>query len=236
MDPDAIEEAVLEIQFLCNELPEIVVGRLADFKLWKGYQKQRLPIAEIPSAFRGSIPDLAFQPIIQFVGQNRIVRVGPAVISYHCKKPYAGWTNFYTELKELIELLFGSFDSFRATRLGLRYINAFSKELHGLVSVGDLNLVVGVGGQPLKDPLNLNFLKIAGQNYRVLVRVASPEFVTGLAAGAAALVDIDVHTPDGFVAESKDFVASWVENAHSHEKIEFFSLLHDEQISRLKVS
>lgn len=47
---DAIAEALCEVRFECEEsvsLPEIVVGKLAEFQLWRSFQKVRLPVSEV---------------------------------------------------------------------------------------------------------------------------------------------------------------------------------------------
>ena len=49
-----------------------------------------------------------------------------------------------------------------------------------------------------------------------------------------ALVDVDVHTKEGFSSEDPDEVKRWVEFAHEQEKIAFFDLLRSETIAALR--
>ena len=71
---DAIAEAVCEVRFECEEsvsLPEIVVGRLAEFETWRDYQKVRLPISDIPVSIRYQDPNLKNQPVLELREEQR---------------------------------------------------------------------------------------------------------------------------------------------------------------------
>ena len=111
--------------------------------------------------------------------RERLAKIGVYVLSYHRLAPYPGWDSFKPEINRVIEFLFGAFESFHATRLGFRYINAFTAEHHGVSNVGDLNYAVNVAGQRLQDPQNLNYRRTRSENHTVQVRIASPEFVSG---------------------------------------------------------
>ena len=177
---DAIAEAICEIRFECEEslsLPEIVVGKLAEFDVWRDFEKIRLPVAEVPASIRSQDPNLKNQPILEFRARDgsRLAKIGVNVLSYHRLAPYKGWESFKPEIDRTIEFLFGSFQSFKATRLGFRYVNVFTAEDHGINDVRDLNYSVNLAGDDLQDPQNLNYRKMRSDNHSVQVRIASPD-------------------------------------------------------------
>ena len=67
------------------------------------------------------------------------------------------------------------------------------------------------------------------------VRIATPEFIKGeLPANTSVYVDVDVFTHDGYESREGADVASWLEAAHTKEKLQFFRLLTIETIDSLK--
>ena len=236
---DAIAEAICEIRFECEEslsLPEIVVGRLADFDVWRDFEKLRLPISDIPASIRSQDPNLKKQPVLELRERNgpRLAKIGVNVLSYHHLAPYPGWETFKPEIDRTIEFLFVSFQSFKATRLGFRYVNVFTAEDHGVHDVRHLNYSVNLAGDDLEDPQNLNYRKVRSDVHSVQVRIASPEFVSGpIAKKVQVLVDLDVFTPDDFETNEAETAKAWVEDAHTYEKEEFFRLFTDEMKQRL---
>jgi uncharacterized protein (TIGR04255 family) len=238
---DSIAEALCEVRFQCEEsasLPEIVVARLAEFQEWKEFQKIRLSISDIPAAIRAQDPNLRNQPLLELreLGGSRSAKIGANVLSYHRLAPYPGWAAFKPEIDRTIAFLFHSFQPLTATRLGFRYVNAFTIEDHGINHVGDLNYSVNLGGNTLGEPQNLNYRLKRSDNHIVQVRIASPEFISGsLERRVQVLVDLDVFTPSGFATNQDGFVKDWMENAHIYEKEEFFRLFTEEMKKRLIV-
>ena len=236
---DAIAEAICEIRFECEEslsLPEIVIGRLADFDAWRDFEKFRLPVSDIPASIRSQDPNLKKQPVVELRERNgsRLAKIGVNILSYHRLAPYTGWESFKPEIDRTIEFLFGLFQSFKATRLGFRYVNVFTAEDHGVNDVRHLNYSVNLAGDDLQDPQNLNYRKVRSDVHSVQVRIASPEFVSGpIAKKVQVLVDLDVFTPDGFETNEAETAKAWVEDAHTYEKEEFFRLFTDEMKQRL---
>jgi uncharacterized protein (TIGR04255 family) len=94
---DAIAEALLEVRFQCKEatqLPELVVGKLADNPVWKDYEKARLPVSEIPASLRAQDENLRFQPLLEVRDAQKVsvAKIGSNVLSYHRLAPYPGGT------------------------------------------------------------------------------------------------------------------------------------------------
>ena len=234
---DAIAEALCEVRFECEEsssLPELVVGRLAEFEMWKDFSKNRLPTSDIPAPIRSSDPNLRHAPILQLDELNhaRSVKIGVNAFSFHRMAPYPGWIEFKLEIGKIFEFLFDSFKDFKATRLGFRYVNLFTEVDHGVSSVGSLNYSISVADQKLTEPQNLNYQRQRSDGHIVQIRVASPEFVSS-PKPLQVLVDLDVFTPSGTDTVDAGAARDWVEEAHNYEKEEFFLLFTEDMMNRL---
>ncbi len=236
---DAIAEALCEIRFECEEsvsLPEIVVGRLAEFETWRDFKKVRLPVSEIPATIRSQDPSLKNQPVLELREKNgsRLVKIGVNVLSFHRLAPYPGWESFRPEIYSVIDGLFNSFQVFKTTRMGFRYINIFTDKDHGVKNVKDLNYSVKVAGQDLQEPQNLNYRLARSEAHIALVRIASPEFVSEHTGRTIdVVVDVDVFTPEGWSTDDVGDARKWVEAAHTYEKEEFFKLFTEDMITKL---
>lgn len=232
---DAIVEAIFELRFDTSTIPEVLFGRLADYGPWKTLTQRRLPAYDIPSALRQVDPNLRFQAVFELSGGQRAVRIGPQVISYHRTVPYVGWERFWPELQETITGIFQMAGGLVIRRLGLRYLNALRPDLHGILSISDLDLEITVASERVTGNVNLNFTVDAPENTACTVRIATSEFVQGnLPPNTSVYVDVDVFTKDGFETKERKAVDNWVAAAHDKEKEQFFRLLTDRSIEALQ--
>jgi len=225
---DAIVEALCEIRFDCSEVPERVIGRLSDHEEWTAFSIERLPVSDIPAPVRAQDATLKFQPVLQLRSDDGsyLIKIGSNVISYHNLGAYCGWPQFQPRLNELFSFLFSELDNVSITRLGFRYINALTSERHHITSVADLNLRLNVADTPLVGPINLNFGTQYSDKHLAMTRIASIDFVQGeLPEGVAAVIDVDVFTPQDFTATNPEEGSSWVSDAHTYEKHAFFRLI-----------
>lgn len=237
LENDAIVEAVLEIRFDMETVPEVFFGRLADFSPWKGFRQRRLPAYEIPPPVRQADANLRYQPVFELVSEaeRRSLRVGAHVVSYHKREPYGGWRGFKSQLIEVIDALFLRSEKLVIRRLGLRYINAINSELHKLPSVADLDIVIRIEGQDVNSDVNLNFSQQLSPQVNSTVRIATPEFVQGaLPDNTSMIIDVDIYTSEDFRTRDKQQVIDWVGAAHDAEKAQFFRLLKSETIEALR--
>ncbi len=234
---DAIMEAVVEIRFESGEIPEILLGKLADDAAWRGMESIRLPFADMPATLRLSDVNLRFQPLVELRdgANSKSLKIGTHVMSFHIMRPYCGWERFRPQIAQVVNLLFEKAPKVQIKRLGMRYLNALVPEHHFVSDVLDLNLNVEVAGEKLTVPFNLNFTRTINDQTECLVRIASPKFVEGaLPRETAAFVDVDVFTPNNYRSgTSKKEVVNWIDAAHDIEKEAFFSLLQQDQLAKL---
>lgn len=232
---DSIIEALCEIRFNTNELAEIVVGRLSDHKLWRGFNKNRLPVADIPGPIRAVDETLRYQPVLELRNTDgtHLVKIGSNVLSYHNVGKYCGWPVFEPALREAIDALFSAVSDVQVHRLGFRYVNAITSTRHHIGGVKDLELKIEVASRNVDGPINLNFLTASDTEHLTMTRIASPEFVQGgLPADTTVVVDVDVFTPGKYLAKDMDSVVSWTRDAHELEKSAFFALIPLPVLSR----
>jgi uncharacterized protein (TIGR04255 family) len=237
IEPDAILEAVVEVRFDApTVLPEVVFGRLAEHSAWSGFQQRRMPAYEIPAPLREADPNLRFAPIFELVAPDskRSVRIGPHVFSYHAMAPYPGWNQFEGELNSAIDELFRKAPGL-VKRLGMRYINALRADVHGIDSPASLDLEIRISQDVQTDRVNLNFVTQVFPLTQCQVKIATKEFVQGPTPNdARVFIDVDVATVDDYSGGDAASVKQWAAQAHEHEKREFFHLLKESTIQRLK--
>jgi uncharacterized protein (TIGR04255 family) len=225
---DSIAEALCEVRFESEGVSELVVGRLAAHGDWRTYAATRLPISDIPDAVRRQDVNLRNQPVLELRSpeRNRLVKLGSNVLSYHVVAPYCGWTCFRGEIEDVLDHLFASLDNFRARRLGFRYINALNEQDHFIEDITRLNYDVSIAGEKLGPHCNLNYYLQKGDAHIALVRIASPDFVSGnITIPLRALIDVDIFTRQHFETSDVGVAKLWMIEAHSFEKEEFFKLL-----------
>jgi uncharacterized protein (TIGR04255 family) len=232
--PDAIREALVELRFDHEELPDVIIGKLASGPNWKTAEKTTLPTAEIPEQVRALDPNLRYFPSLELrTGEAEVVRIGRNVLSHHNVGDYFGWLRLQPRLERTVQSLFDLVQGVTVTRVGLRYINALTEKDHSLCSIYDLNLVVEVKKVRPSSELQLVYLLADDPSYRGLVRVLSPEFLAGaVPPGTVAVIDVDIFTEAPL--SSAAGVVDWLEKAHRAEKSAFFSLLTEETIANLE--
>lgn len=235
---DALIEALIDIRFeVPQDFPEeLVIGRLVDREPWSSWTMRRLPSSEIPSAIRRTDENLRYQASVELrgPGNQTAVKIGSNVLSMHCLVPYPGWNEFRSKIEEALLDLFRKFHGVRISRLGLRYVNAFEAERHGIASVEDLDLRIILSGEDLGPNINLNFRKACSESHAVMTRVASADFVRGqLPKTSTVIADIDVYTPGDYSEDDPNRIMEWVDQAHEFEKDSFFALLTESQIEAL---
>jgi uncharacterized protein (TIGR04255 family) len=234
---DAIVEAIFEMRFQMAPIPEIFFGRIAEHSPWKSFVQRRMALYEIPGVVRQADPNLRYAPVFEMISnqKDRLVRVGPQVLSYHRLAPYVGWGKFKVELEDAIAGLFKTMDGIKVERLGLRYTNALRPDLHGIRSISDLDLRLEIAGKSISDNVNVNFTEIFGDSL-CTVRVATPQFVQGpgLPSGTSVYIDVDVYTGESVRMLTQNDTRAWIEMAHDSEKQQFFSLLPPQRIEVLR--
>jgi uncharacterized protein (TIGR04255 family) len=234
---DCILEVIVEMQFDVEEQTEIVVGRLVDCPDWASYTKHRTPISDIPVQIRLSDPAMRHQPLFDLRSEDGLfaVKIGSHALSVHNMAGYVGWENYSPLVKNALHYMIEKLPGVVVKRVGLRYINATTKEDHKIGSIEQLNVNVTLGEEALADDLSVNFIKRLSENVNVITRIATPRLVDGpIPESATTFIDIDVYSGSGWSSSSEEEISSWIDNAHIAEKEQFFNILLEEVVNELR--
>jgi uncharacterized protein (TIGR04255 family) len=234
---DAVVEAICEIRFEVNEIPEVIIGTITKRDQFKSYEKKRLSVADIPVPIRLNDPQLKYQALVELKSNNTkySIKVGSNALSIHLYQPYPGWETFYKEIEETFKPLFGEFAGLKVNRIGLRYLNALTAADHLIADIEDLQLKIQVDTQPIGKQYNINYKKLFNNKFETLVRVASLDFIAGsIPEKATCFIDIDVRTLENYSTDTFDEITQWLVEAHECEKIAFFELLGPDVIEKIK--
>jgi uncharacterized protein (TIGR04255 family) len=237
---DGIKEALFEIRFDTPVMPEAVIGRLTDAKVWNDFEPTRLPTADLPQQMRIMDSNLRFTPSYELVKfDSELIRIGPNSLSYHRMAPYPGWEQHEPQLKQVVETLFSTIEALTPLRLGFRYINALNGSDQKISSAADLALKVAVGGGGGFAPSSfaLNYRQQNQPGHIEQVQVATPDYVQQQAGQPefSVLVDIDISTPERYHVNDADGVLTWIDMAHTLLKGNFFKLLPAAIIDELRI-
>lgn len=237
---DSLLETLCEIRFESEEIQEIVLGRLSDQNIWRGYSKHRLPTSDIPAPIRAANPQLQYQATLEFRSSDgtHVIKIGGNVISCHVVNNYPGWKSFQEDIHGMVHALFSSIDAVNVVRIGFRYINSLTLEQHFINGLESLDLNIVAGQQTITKAVNLNYYIEPENGFGVMTRIATPDFsgAAGFPPDGKAFIDIDVFTPNEFSESNEKTVLGWIEKAHTIEKEAFFGLIPDTIIEKLKVN
>ena len=219
INPDLIEEAIVEIRFE-SEIPsqEVVDQLLVEFG--KDYPvRKELPAAQFPSVIRDQDPQLRYLPIKQLIKGDLVLQIGGRAISCVNKKPYMGWTNLKEEVEDMAEKLKASNVVGEYKRLGIRYLNIFDVNI-----LDKVNLAFTASGNhivnekiDLRLSLELNRFQAAIKVSNNVHAVINDRVIDG------SLVDIDAFIVDF----QENELMTLIEEGHLLEKKLFFALLKD---------
>jgi uncharacterized protein (TIGR04255 family) len=125
-------------------------------------------------------------------------------------------------LEDFAKFVSSTLSGFRAKRLGLRYINAFSPAEHQVSDVTDLSVEVLVRGTHVLPPILLNYQVNRATDVALTVRLASREFMAqGFRPNTSSVLDFDAFTPGNHRASTPASVLKWLDRAHDAVKAEF---------------
>jgi uncharacterized protein (TIGR04255 family) len=231
ISPCSIIDSVIELRFESLFPTDAIFGVV--FSTVKNeYPKfQKLPVSEVPGIIRDQDPNLKHAAYYQAVSLPFIFRLGPHVVSLSNNGEYVGWDKFFLKLKGLLENLEKTGVVSKFTRLGLRYIDFFEKDIYENVnlSISDIQ----VDNKPL--PFKQKVFRALVENDKFLTNIQIVNNTTIKIKGNAktgSLIDSDTsfELPAGFNFTG---LHELIEGCHLREKEIFFSLLKDEFIQTL---
>lgn len=228
--PCPILEAVLEIRFE-SDLPEDAIFGIIYNKFKNEYSHfEKLPVLQIPEAFRSKDPNLMFSPHYKLQESNFLLQIGPKVFSLVNIKEYSGWDVFSQKIEETFSAILVELEVVKKiTKVGLRYINLF----HEFNIYDKSTLKITLNDNPLNaNQMNLT-TEIPSDNCINQLRILnSAEVRIGQNVLKGSIIDIDTVALQ-FSANSFENLKDIIEKAHIEEKKLFFSLLTPDFIQTL---
>ena len=229
LPPDSIVEALIELRFESDDVPEFAAGKLSQLPFPIGFAISRLPGADIPAPIRAQDPTLLYQPILEMRSNDatRIAKVGERSFSWHILGAYPGWAEAQPEFATTIRHVFNQLSRPKIKRIGMRYINIFTRSAHNVSSPGDLSVSVKINNEKLSEPFNLNYTAEDGE-LKCMIRIASQNFILPKSSDIGALVDIDVFSDHDISNMQSDDVIYRIELCHSFLKDQYIRILNSE--------
>ena len=180
-----------------------------------------------------SDPSLAFRPQVAMSKDNRIIQVGPKVVSVALRAPYPGWTDFSAFVCQVFDVVcrqsfINTFDW-----LSLKYVDVVSFE-GSSPRLDWLNADVALGGNRIDEQPSALRVEYVEGPVTTVVQVTSPVQAQqlGQPARTGLLLDVDTIHREPF----SDFAGQYravLEQLHDRNKRHFFSLLSKETEQRL---
>jgi uncharacterized protein (TIGR04255 family) len=130
IDPCPVVESIFEARFVGREswatMPGLLFARIRE----KFPEQKILPLARVPEEVRREDPLMGGLPLIQFLGKDFLVQLGPRVVSLSTKpNAYPGWPLIRPELEWLIEQVEAAGFVEETERVGVRYVDFFAGDL-----------------------------------------------------------------------------------------------------------
>ncbi len=143
--PCPIIEAIFEARFVSSQpwtnMPGLLYGAIRE-----RYPKQvKLPLALLPEEMRDQSPSFMHLPLLQFIGENFLIQLGPRMVSLVTKpRSYPGWAAVRKELEWLITKVKEAGFVHESERIGVRYIDFFPGDV-----LQNLRLSMSLDNEPL---------------------------------------------------------------------------------------
>lgn len=231
---EPIVEVISEVRFdadgdvAINLLPGIFHEKFGPFD----QQGRTFPVA-FPPELLMSDPSLAFRPQVAMAKGNRIVQVGPRVVSIALRAPYPGWADFSTFACQVLDVVCGQSFIHKFDWLSLKYIDVISFEGDS-PKLGWLNADVALGGTRIDEQPSALRVEYVEGPVTTVVQVTSPVQAQQSAqpARTGVLLDVDTIHREQF----SDFPGQYravLDHLHDRNKRQFFSLLSEETEKRL---
>ncbi len=229
-------EAVWEIRFsgINLSVADLMPGML--FKALPGRYSNivRLPAADIPASIVEHDPNLRYVPKIRLENGKQAVQIGEHVVSLSCRRPYSGWAQFSSDIRDLAKAIQDTDLIGRLERFSLKYIDLI--ELGQPLGLGCLNLDLKLGEHEISTkPIQLR-TEIKESDLTHIVQIVSPAEVTlpgDEKRLKGVLLDIDTIRQLG-EKESWEELDRRLDELHWACKRMFFSLMKPETVNQLE--
>ena len=230
-----IAEAVFELRFVPAFPAEAVFGVFYQIisEEFPKAELVNLPILQIPEAIRQSDPNFIYQSHHKMLRENHSISIGPRVLLFSNKVPYAGWNEWFGFIQLIVAKLLQAKVFSRVERTGLRYINIFRQEVFSIADI-----TIGIGSQFLGSQSTSVRTELVEDQITKVLQISNNVHISHEGHSFnGSLIDIDIITQldvdnSGFEKEFKEIL----ETSHGKEKELFFDLLRADFVQTLNPS
>lgn len=227
--PCPINEAIVEIRFEANVLPDAVFGIIYNRFKEQYPNIDKLPILNLPEQVRINDALLRDKAWYKLKDENFIFMIGPRVVSIIKPKEYSGWKLFSARIQDSFNNL-NELKIIKAVeRIGIRYINFFDFDIFDKI-----NLQINMNRDLLKTDETLLKVRIGEGRFTNTLQIANNvTIIHDSQQKSGSIIDIDTvagNDRENFFEES----AELLKEGHDVEKELFFRLLKEDFLASLK--
>ena len=229
INPCPINQVVVEVRF-DSSLPSDAVFGVVYNKLKDSYQNaEQLPILQIPEVVRNNDPNLLYQPHYKLKKEHYAVQVGPKVISLALTENYTTWESYYEEIQNVFEKIKEIDFISNISRVGLRYVNFFEKDIWK-----NINVSVKIVENDVVDEEIFVRTVLSKDEYKVLLQIGNQLKIEkeNQIVSKVSVIDIDTFM-QGENINFFENLSVMLGKAHSIEKKYFFGLLKEDLLESL---
>jgi uncharacterized protein (TIGR04255 family) len=225
IEPDNIKDSIVEVKFLSTLPYEIYLGRIHD-AIGKSYEYINRGDSSQIQKLMASNAGLAL-----FYNDRVKFEVIPGAIVFNCIENYISWEMYFPEIKSILTNIHKAKFIDYYTRVGIRYISEYpEKDIREIT-----NLAFSFGMPNVKSENYFFRTEYNKEKHRVILNLSSkiPKLIKESEINNISTIDIDVIN-DNLKVDSIDSVFDIINNAHTEQKISYFSLLKEEFLNSLK--
>jgi uncharacterized protein (TIGR04255 family) len=225
-----IIDSVVELRFISSIFPNAVFGLVLK-ALQPQYPKvEKLPILQLPEQLRDADPNFKYKAHYKITSDDGYsVQIGPDVIVIGAPIPYQGWDEFSKNIYFVIGEVLNAGVINIVTRLGLRFINFFERNIFNSINVN-----LSINDKPIYPRNTLLRTEIIEGDFHNTLQIANNATrIVNNQQVIGSIIDIDsfksyedIHFQSIYRPE--------IELAHKTEKEIFFKLLAKDFLETLK--
>lgn len=227
--PCPIEEAIIEVRFVSDLLPEAIFGVLYNVLRESYPEVKEENILQLPSVLRNKEAGLRYKPHYRLYNNEYELQIGPrviALINRKNKEGYVGWTNFKDEMLKVINQAIDLKVLQSFERVGIRYLNYFEDTI---VDKTKITFKTPFGGESN----TVLTTELSNGDFKTRLQIAdNASMQLGNKEVEGSLVDIDTSF-DNCKNIDLTRLEKCIDDAHNEEKRIFFELLNEDFLKSL---
>lgn len=231
ISPCPISEAIFEIRFTPSLPEEAVFGVVYNaVKLHFPGQLETLFPVPIPEILRQQDANLKYAAQYRLRCENRLLSIGPRVLSFSNIDPYIGWAKWSGFFQEVLGEIRQTGAIGMVERTGLRYINVFERKI-----LDGVQMKLFLGDSRILGESTVIRTELLESGIVSILQISNDvDIMIGQRSIRGSLIDIDClanlgESQDDFFEHSGEII----KRSHDREKELFYSLLTPETLATL---